>query len=383
MLFRSRTPLYKPERDFRGRGRQDFRGSCSSSEKRGPAAKAQAGSSGHFLPISDSPRSSLGRKSNFFSRRSLHDGCGSLVRGPGSWPGRSGNPVPARVLAPWPGTGDRRVGSGPRRAAQRGWEGREEGSPEPRIRWIPGRGWAGERAHSWSRGVQTRTHLNPRRGRWPAAFGSHPRPTQSRTPALPAPRHPSPGRSAPGRSLRATHCTPSLAPPRAGSSVPRLRIWKRRPRAACGKAPLILHFLPIWRKCHGRERKKKKKNLTVNMIWSGVRARRARGSGRRAARARAPLRGFPVSQRALVDTLPFAGSPCWLQSAIYYSFRSIDNVWDSSNPRALVCNQHIYPHLGGKIRIKSPWPWLGYSVIFPGSSFKSTPHCFSVYYMLI
>lgn len=45
------------------------------------------------------------------------------------------------------------------------------------------------------------------------------------------------------------------------------------------------------------------------------------------------LAGFPVSQRALVDALPLAGSRATLvlslssfQSAIYYFFQSIDNV---------------------------------------------------------
>lgn len=141
----------------------------------------------------------------------------------------------------------------------------------------------------------------------------------------------------------------------------------------------------------GKERKKKK--TPVNSSSRGARARLARGSGRRggaAAGGGVPRRGFPVSQRTLVAALPLARSPrrslrlpSSLKSAIYYFSRSIDNVWDSSNPGALVCNQRIYSHWGRRIRIKSPWPRLGYSVIFPGSSFKSTPHRLSVYYMLI
>lgn len=40
-------------------------------------------------------------------------------------------------------------------------------------------------------------------------------------------------------------------------------------------------------------------------------------------------------------------SPRASQSAIYYFLQSIDNVRDSGNPGALVCNQHIYSQGGG------------------------------------
>lgn len=89
---------------------------------------------------------------------------------------------------------------------------------------------------------------------------------------------------------------------------------------------------------------------TVNMIWRGRSAEReapggvgtlpeipgltARPSGHPGPRRRpTPLDAGWVSPRAL-------------QSAIYYFLQSIDNVRGSGNPGALVCNQHIYSHLG-------------------------------------
>ena len=69
---------------FGGRGKRDCGGSGFSSAKRELTAKAQAARSNDFLPIPDCTRSGAERKSNFFSRRSLHVGLGGCrAVGPG------------------------------------------------------------------------------------------------------------------------------------------------------------------------------------------------------------------------------------------------------------------------------------------------------------
>jgi hypothetical protein len=78
---------------------------------------------------------------------------------------------------------------------------------------------------------------------------------------------------------------------------------------------------------------------TGGVAQAGIPGLAARPSGRPAPRR------HPLDARVSLRSL---------QSAIYYFFQSIDNVQDSGNPGALVCNQHIYSHLAGKIRIKSP-----------------------------
>lgn len=111
--FADLAPLFTNLRGaFGGRGRQDFGGSCVSSPERGLTAKARAGRSSNFLLIPDSTRSSVERKSDFFSVRSLHVGLGEPVA---VSPGLSPCPSP---------TG---------RAAERGPRG---GGP----RWTPERG---------------------------------------------------------------------------------------------------------------------------------------------------------------------------------------------------------------------------------------------------
>lgn len=105
---------------------------------------------------------------------------------------------------------------------------------------------------------------------------------------------------------------------------------------------------------------------TVNMIWRGRgKARKAPGGGGTLPEIpglAARPSGHPGPRRRPPDASWVSQGA--LQSAIYYFLQSIDNVRDSGNPEALVCNQHIYSQ-GGGVRIKSPWPWLGYSVIFP------------------
>lgn len=88
---------------------------------------------------------------------------------------------------------------------------------------------------------------------------------------------------------------------------------------------------------------------TVNMIWRG------RGEARKTPGGvgtqleipglAARPSGHPGPRRRPPDSSWV--SPRASQSAVYYFLQSIDNVRDSGNPGALVCNQHIYSQGGG------------------------------------
>lgn len=87
---------------------------------------------------------------------------------------------------------------------------------------------------------------------------------------------------------------------------------------------------------------------TVNMIWRGQGAEREAPGGVGTLPEILGLTARPSGHPGLHRRPQDAGwvSPRALQSAIYYFLQSIDNVRGSGNPRALVCNQHIYSHLG-------------------------------------
>lgn len=87
---------------------------------------------------------------------------------------------------------------------------------------------------------------------------------------------------------------------------------------------------------------------TVNMIWRGRGAEREATGGVGTPPEIPGLTARPSGHPGPRRRPPDAGwvSPRALQSAIYYFLQSIDNVRVSGNPGALVCNQHIYSHLG-------------------------------------
>lgn len=134
-------------------------------------------------------------------------------------------------------------------------EGRGEGSPGRRAALGSGEGAARGRARSHRRGLQ------PRGCTWTRREAAHlPRSERTRAPGgagrgphallcLGRPRGPA-RPAAPG----APPSSPGLAPRRTAHPTLGPRVWKWRPKAACGKARLTLHF-PIWRKCHRREGK--------------------------------------------------------------------------------------------------------------------------------
>lgn len=142
--------------------------------------------------------------------------------------------------------------------------------------------------------------------------------------------------------------------------------------AACGKARLTLHF-PIWRKCHRGERESGGGGeRTVNSSSRGAGAACWLRAARRRAPAGIPVAAHPGGRPARTARCP-RSSPRLPELITVRNILFLPKCWQCvrlSNPAALVCNQHIYSHLGTRIRIKSPWlNWV--TVSFPWISFKS------------